>query len=374
LIDGGKVSLVYSSFRRVEGVNLLMASMDVNGYARVVARRDPASPGQIRLLVEGDGSCRRRYMAYDNSDPEAASILLNAFNSDFDRLPEAALADARRIVASCSPIAPSVSSKSKHEAKSEAKSEAKMERQNLRGELAQVLLVTKSGSQGINLKHVREVHVVEPFWHANRVDQVIGRAVRANSHTRLPPDERHVRVYLYLATFTETQAEEETIKNLDAKMTTDQNMYALMHQKKTLVDNMLRVLKMAAVDCRTHHALHAQIDRTHACLASPVNVPDEAFSYPLPGQQEDDVVDAITDNVNTATTATTATTANTVNTRRGLPPATTSVAAGRDVRLIAVRVGKQKKLHYMDPGTKQLYDYDALKNENILRKVVRSST
>ena len=37
-------------------------------------------------------------------------------------------------------------------------------------------MITQSGSEGISLKNVRQVHLLEPYWNMIRMDQVIGRA------------------------------------------------------------------------------------------------------------------------------------------------------------------------------------------------------
>ena len=57
--------------------------------------------------------------------------------------------------------------------------------------------------EGISLKNVRYVHIIEPYWHPVRIEQVIGRARRICSHHSLPSAEREIRVFLYLMTFSE---------------------------------------------------------------------------------------------------------------------------------------------------------------------------
>ena len=41
-----------------------------------------------------------------------------------------------------------------------------------------ILLTTKTGAEGIDLKNVRQVHIVEPYWNPVRLKQVKGRAIR----------------------------------------------------------------------------------------------------------------------------------------------------------------------------------------------------
>ena len=58
-----------------------------------------------------------------------------------------------------------------------------------------VLLISMAGSEGLDLKCVRDVVILEPHFHEVRIQQVIGRAVRFRSHITLPPEERTVTVH-----------------------------------------------------------------------------------------------------------------------------------------------------------------------------------
>ena len=66
-------------------------------------------------------------------------------------------------------------------------------------------MITSSGAEGITLKNTRFVHIMEPYWHPVRMEQVIGRARRICSHQDLPEELRTVKVFLYLMTFTKEQ-------------------------------------------------------------------------------------------------------------------------------------------------------------------------
>ena len=66
-------------------------------------------------------------------------------------------------------------------------------------------MITSSGSEGIDLKNVRFVHILDPYWHPVRTEQVIGRARRICSHHLLPEALRTVKVYLYIMTFSQKQ-------------------------------------------------------------------------------------------------------------------------------------------------------------------------
>ena len=69
--------------------------------------------------------------------------------------------------------------------------------ENKDGHLIKVILISDAGSEGIDFKNVRQVHVLEPWYNMNKIEQVIGRAVRNKSHCSLPFVERNVEIYLH---------------------------------------------------------------------------------------------------------------------------------------------------------------------------------
>ena len=67
--------------------------------------------------------------------------------------------------------------------------------QQMNGGHATVLLLSRAGAEGLDLKCIRHVVLLEPHFHNSRLRQVIGRAVRYRSHEALPPEERTVTVH-----------------------------------------------------------------------------------------------------------------------------------------------------------------------------------
>lgn len=64
-----------------------------------------------------------------------------------------------------------------------------------------VLLISSAGSESLDLKKTRQIHIMEPHWNEARIDQVIGRSDRYKSHTDLPLEERNVTIYRWLSVF-----------------------------------------------------------------------------------------------------------------------------------------------------------------------------
>ena len=57
-------------------------------------------------------------------------------------------------------------------------------------EKVQILLITKAGGEGIDLKGVRNIIIIDPTWNPSSMEQIMGRGIRYKSHDHLPPEER----------------------------------------------------------------------------------------------------------------------------------------------------------------------------------------
>lgn len=248
-------AIVYSQFRRAEGINLMGATLYANGFdeLRVVRKpivtsdnhknkQQPSHELRVELIPCAEHAMNQqtnqqtnkiypRFVTYSNDDPMVAQVVLSIFNNNLQDLPASVLADLRDKSSSSSPS-------------------------NLHGELIRVLMITQSGAEGITTRNVRQVHVLEPFWHANRVQQVIGRAVRAHSHDQLPENERTVDVFIHIATFSDEQSKVPLVKR-DGNKTSDEYVHDVAQRKRILLSTLLDVMRAASVDCRLHAARHA---------------------------------------------------------------------------------------------------------------------
>jgi len=68
---------------------------------------------------------------------------------------------------------------------------------NTNGERIKVVIISQTGTEGIDLKNIRQVHILEPWYNMNRIEQVIGRARRNCSHKELPNEKRNVQIFLH---------------------------------------------------------------------------------------------------------------------------------------------------------------------------------
>ena len=70
-------------------------------------------------------------------------------------------------------------------------------KKNADGSQVKVVIISKAASEGLDFANVRQVHILEPWYNLNRIEQIIGRGVRNLSHCSLPFEKRNVELYLY---------------------------------------------------------------------------------------------------------------------------------------------------------------------------------
>ena len=113
---------------------------------------------------------------------------------------------------------------------------------NKDGHKVKVVLISKAGSEGIDLKFIRQVHILEPWYNMNRIEQIIGRAVRNFSHKDLPFEKRNVEIFMY-----------GTILGNNKEEAADLYVYRVAEYKAIQIGKVTRVLKETAVDCIINH-------------------------------------------------------------------------------------------------------------------------
>ena len=68
---------------------------------------------------------------------------------------------------------------------------------NINGEQIKVIIISKAGSEGLDFKNVRQIHILDPWYNLMRAFQTVGRGIRNLSHCALPYEERNTQIYLY---------------------------------------------------------------------------------------------------------------------------------------------------------------------------------
>lgn len=123
---------------------------------------------------------------------------------------------------------------------------------NKNGEYAKIIIGSPIISEGITLKNVRQVHILEPTWNMSRINQIIGRAIRHYSHDMLPIEDRNVEIYKYCAI--KNDSIYRVIKDDGAIKSNriyfiDKEKYILIEEKDRANKIVERVLKESAFDC-----------------------------------------------------------------------------------------------------------------------------
>ena len=112
--------------------------------------------------------------------------------------------------------------------------------ENKDGNLIKVVLITKTGAEGLDLKFIRQVHIMEPWFNLSRIEQIIGRAVRQCSHQLLPIESRNVEIYLHVSERSEKFKQIEPV---------DLYLYQKSEINAIQIGKVTRILKTTAIDC-----------------------------------------------------------------------------------------------------------------------------
>lgn len=116
---------------------------------------------------------------------------------------------------------------------------------NARGGIIKVLIGSPVMSEGITLKAVRQVHILEPSWNMSRIEQIVGRAIRNRSHQHLAEEDRTVTVFKYAAVHVNALSQERAVKFF-----VDREKYILSEEKDRSNKRVERMLKRVAFDCQ----------------------------------------------------------------------------------------------------------------------------
>jgi hypothetical protein len=233
-------NLIYSQFKTLEGIGILSIVLDTNGYAPL---RLVGSDEDLAFAPETKESLRTRpeqprYIIYSGEETKKVrQTLINIFNTKMSALPPKILS-----VLNDSGLIDPVT-----------------RRGNFKGEICKAFMITGAGAEGLSLRNVRTVHIMEPYWNSVRTDQVKGRAVRICSHSDLPyssnpaENQRTVEIYTYISKIDESMKKariiDQTLITQDDGITTDQHILGLSKAKDQLSQDFIQAMKASAVDC-----------------------------------------------------------------------------------------------------------------------------
>jgi hypothetical protein len=205
LTVGDGPAIVYSNFRNMEGIGIFAMALEAAGYSRMLLKKN--EDGSESVSPSTDASALVFYEFMGASETGEGVRVFNGENPEWNR------------------------------------------RRGSERHPVDVILITQAGAEGISLRGVRQVHIMEPHWNEIRIQQVIGRAARLRSHSHLPPEKRTVSVYRYLMELGGERVEEKRLKRRDRGKTTDQIVAEVALRKAKQTENFLLAVKRIAVDC-----------------------------------------------------------------------------------------------------------------------------
>ena len=118
---------------------------------------------------------------------------------------------------------------------------------NKDGSKVKVILGSQITSEGLDLKHVRQLHILDGWYHMNRIEQIEGRGVRFCSHAALPLAQRNCTIFLHAVA-------------IPTYETGDLYAYRLAVRKAQPIGRVTRLIKIHAWDCMLNHAAVALED------------------------------------------------------------------------------------------------------------------
>jgi superfamily II DNA or RNA helicase len=209
--------MVYSQFVSGEGLGIFALILEANGYEEYDASSTAENAYDIKEKP-------KKYYAVlsGNIDPDERTKLIEAFN-DVD---------------------------------------------NSNGSIIKLLLMSGAVAEGIDLKRIRHVHILEPFWNYARINQVETRAIRYKSHIDLPEDQQNVQVYIYLSDYPKKYP-----KNKIHEPTTDVELYTNSIANMKLINSFMLAIAESSIDCSVHYKnLTPDVkERVNCMVCAPTN-------------------------------------------------------------------------------------------------------
>lgn len=228
------LNLVYSQFKTLEGLTLFSLALQYNNFTRLdIKNGEILLNGKPLGEVKNESILRRpKYIIYEG-DVKEREIIKKVYNGQWSNLPTKLISQLNIL------FSMNKTNKSTDEPN------------NNFGEIVKVLMITSSGSEGINLSNTRYVHIMEPYWNNVRIEQVIGRARRICSHKNLPPEYQTVSVYIYVSRFGDKIIEKERLPKKEQN-TTDQILLKIMREKENISSILTEAMKESAFDCNLY--------------------------------------------------------------------------------------------------------------------------
>ena len=280
---------VYSQFIEMIGLNTFAIALKATGrFAKLELKK---IDGQYMLDMsnykdESEFRNKMKYIFYaGETKGELKEIYRQIYNSEFSQLPPNCRLLKRQL------------------------EDLYGDDQNLHGQVIKIFLTTRSGAEGVDLKHIRKIYIMEPYWQPVLIKQIIGRGKRYESHVRLPAEERNVEIFIYMASFSRDQVKNHisgvirgdvgrynvsTYQKKGKPITSDESLYITSQYKLAMIEQVEKIMKDSAFDCTLNYTDNIEnVDNKNiVCLDYDSVNRDDSKSY-LYAPNVEDTVDIV---------------------------------------------------------------------------------
>lgn len=214
--DNRYKGLVYSGFVTSEGLGVFSKALEANGWQEY----------SIKGVAGGyEDELKSQLAIWDDTAPKAVPVKGGNNKKTFAIISGNVHPDDRNIII-----------------------DVMNSKDNIRGEIISLLLISSTGAEGLDLSGIRFIMLMEGYWNNARIKQIIARGVRYKSHSDLPENERSVYPYIYLSDYPknihDTLREEEE--------TTDIHIWNSALKNQILIDEFLNLMIESSIDCEIH--------------------------------------------------------------------------------------------------------------------------
>jgi hypothetical protein len=110
---------------------------------------------------------------------------------------------------------------------------------NVDGQDIKVIVASPRVSEGVDLRYIRQIHLLDYWFNMSRIEQVVGRGIRTCSHQKLPFEQQNCTVYLHICKLKDSTRE-----------LLDEHMYReYVERKATIISKVKKVIMESAMDC-----------------------------------------------------------------------------------------------------------------------------
>ncbi len=331
----------YSQFRGTEGIAVFTKVLDANGYSRLFV--EVKKNGKPKYIFDSKIVPGKRVRYYSGNDIWLTGLVKSVQNKEV-------YLDGVKEVFNIEEVYPCVYALWTGDETTEQRNAIQKyykEDDNMFGQKCLILLASASGSEGISLYFVRQVHIMEPYWNNVRINQVIGRARRIKSHIKLPDGQRNVKVFQYKIKFSKSQINGTWVKEIPEKdiitfydklvqikkdsnlksdkqeknkeeldiatinenfkvmgkqisneiekkddgLSSDEVLFEISNKKEKILNNFLKIIQEASIDCNFNYQTNIQSDislKNNKCYNN-IQTTDPTYTFELDDTKDETI-------------------------------------------------------------------------------------